>query len=177
MADFPGKVNTQTSSPQSQTEPMNIMNVSVDFNFIKSVTGILLLVEIAFGLLVWPLISSAFYWYPPAYGWVLFVSITLWIFTLALFTMLILGIRLKLPSIPWPITLLVFYVVASALYFTAFLANVVSIHYFQDATYNHLAAGAFFSVCVTVAYIASAVFAYLEWKGDGGNAAMTTVPV
>lgn len=46
MADFPGKVNTQTSSPQFQTDSMSVMNISVGLNFIKSVPGILLLVEI-----------------------------------------------------------------------------------------------------------------------------------
>lgn len=35
----------------------------------------------------------------------------------------------------------------------------------------------FFGILVTIAYGASTAFAYMEWKGDGGNAAMTTVPV
>lgn len=35
----------------------------------------------------------------------------------------------------------------------------------------------FFAIFVTMAYGASTAFAYIEWKGDGGNAAMTTVPV
>ncbi|MCI4379187.1 hypothetical protein PGIGA_G00225140 [Pangasianodon gigas] len=178
MADFPGKVNTQTSLPQLQTGPVHVMNASVDFNFIKSMPGILVVVEIIFGLLVWTLISSAAYWVVPAYGWVLFVSITLWILTVVLFIMLILGMRRKLSSIPWPLALLVFYAVASILYFTAFLANTVSITVFEGGyNFDHMAASAFFAIFVTVAYSANTAFAYMEWKGDGGNAAMTTVPV
>ncbi|TSX16991.1 Plasmolipin [Bagarius yarrelli] len=176
MADFPGKVNTQTSSPQSQSSAQ-IMNVSYDLNFIKSFPGILLLVELLFGLLVWPLVSSAAYWLVPAFGWVLFVSITLWILTLVLCVMLILGMRQTLSSIPWPLVLLVFYGVASVLYFTAFLANAVSVNYYRGSTYNHMAASAFFAFCVTAAYVASTFFAFIEWKGDGGNAVMSTVPV
>lgn len=34
----------------------------------------------------------------------------------------------------------------------------------------------FFGAVVTIAYGASALFSYLDWKGDGGNAANTTVP-
>ncbi|KAF3854476.1 hypothetical protein F7725_022531 [Dissostichus mawsoni] len=34
----------------------------------------------------------------------------------------------------------------------------------------------FFGAVVTVAYGASAFFSYLDWKGDGGNAATNTVP-
>ncbi|KAG7333249.1 hypothetical protein KOW79_003384 [Hemibagrus wyckioides] len=177
MADFPGKVNTQTSSSQSQTGPVQVMNVSFDLNFIKSMPGVLLLVEIIFGLLVWALVSSAAYWLVSAYGWVLFVSITLWILSVVLYIMLILGMRQKLSSIPWPLVLLVFYGVASVLYLTAFLANAVSVNLFRGFTFDHMAASAFFASFVMGIYISSTVFAFMEWKGDGGNAAMATVPV
>ncbi|XP_053479009.1 plasmolipin [Ictalurus furcatus] len=175
MADFPGMVNTQTSS---QTSHVRVMNAFVGLNFIKSMPGILLLVEIVFGLLVWALVTSTAYWVVPAYGWVLFVSITLWLLSIVLFIMLFLGMRHKLPSIPWSIVLLVFYGVAAILYFTAFLANTVSITAFGGGYHiGHVAAAAFFAIFVTMAYAASTAFAYIEWKGDGGNAAMTTVPV
>ncbi|KAK3549198.1 hypothetical protein QTP70_034199, partial [Hemibagrus guttatus] len=130
-----------------------------------------------FGLLVWALISSAVYWLVPAYGWVLFVSITLWILSVVLYVMLILGMRQKLSSIPWPLVLLVFYGVASVLYLTAFLANAISVNHFGGYTFNHMVASAFFSSFVMGIYIASTIFAFMEWKGDGGNAAMATVPV
>ncbi|KAF5895058.1 plasmolipin, partial [Clarias magur] len=143
MADFPGKVNTQTSSPQLETGPTHIMNASIDLNFIKSVPGILLLVEIVFGLLVWALISSAAYWAVPAYGWVLFVSITLWILTIVLFIILTFGMRQNVPFVSWPLALLVFYAVACILYFTAFLADAVSVNKFVSGYhFNHMAASA-----------------------------------
>ncbi|KAF4091598.1 hypothetical protein AMELA_G00038690 [Ameiurus melas] len=175
MADFPGMVNTQTSS---QTSHASVMNAFVDLNFIKSLPGILLLVEIVFGLLVWALVSSIAYWVLHAYGWVLFVSITLWILSILLFIILFLGMRRKFPSIPWSIVLLVFYGVAAILYFTAFLADTIAITAFGESHHiDHVAAAAFFAIFVTMAYSASTAFAYMEWKGDGGNAAMTTVPV
>ncbi|GAA6101799.1 plasmolipin isoform X1 [Tachysurus ichikawai] len=178
MADFPGKVNTQTSSSQFQTSsPMQVMNISFDLNFIKSVQGVLLLVEIIFGLLVWALISSAEYWHAPALGWVLFVSITLWILSTVLYIMLILSMRQKLSSVPWPLALLVFYGVASVLYITAFVASAVSVSRFGGYNFNHMAASASFASFVMGIYIGSTIHAFIEWKGDGGNAAMATVPV
>ena len=34
----------------------------------------------------------------------------------------------------------------------------------------------FFGAVVTLAYGVSALFSYLDWRGDGGNAATSTVP-
>lgn len=43
-------------------------------------------------------------------------------------------------------------------------------------TLFHCLSAQFFGAAVTVAYGASAFFSYLDWKGDGGNAATNTVP-
>ncbi|XP_017546974.1 plasmolipin [Pygocentrus nattereri] len=178
MADFPGKVNTETSSPQSQAGSMQLMNVSMDLNFIKTIPGILLLAEIVLGLLVWALIASAAYQLVPAYGWVMFVSVTLWILSIVLFITLFLNIRQKLVSVPWPLALMVFYAVATVLYFTAFVTNAASVSYYiYGYHYDHMAAAAFFGIVVTLTYAASTFFAYLDWRDDGGNAATSTVPV
>ncbi|XP_036440906.1 plasmolipin [Colossoma macropomum] len=178
MADFPGKVSTETSSPQSQTGSMQLMNISTDLNFIKTIPGILLFAEIVLGLLVWALISSAAYQAVPAYGWVMFVSVTLWILSIVLFIILFLNLKQKLVSVPWPLVLMVFYAVATVLYLTAFVANAASVSvYVICYHYNRMAAAAFFGIVVTLTYAASAFFAYLDWRGDGGNAATSTVPV
>ncbi|XP_062860225.1 plasmolipin [Trichomycterus rosablanca] len=179
MADFPGKVNTETSSPQPPTSQNQFMSMSMDLYFMKTIPGILLQVEIVLGLLVWALVSSTAYGLLPAFGWVLFVSITLWILTIVLFVMLFFGMRQKLTSIPWPLVLLVFYGVATVLYLTAFLADAASVPYFSNYPFHYysLAASAFFAIVVTLTYGASTFFAFLDWKGDGGNAATSTVPV
>lgn len=44
MADFPGKVNTQTSSQEPQRS--FAISSSVDMGFVKSIPGILLIAEI-----------------------------------------------------------------------------------------------------------------------------------
>ncbi|KAI4880849.1 hypothetical protein NFI96_010997 [Prochilodus magdalenae] len=179
MADFPGKVNTETSSPQPRGGSVQLMNASMDLNFIKTIPGILLIAEIVLGLLVWALISSAAYQAIPAYGWVMFVSVTLWILTIVLFIILFLNFQQKLTFVPWRLALLVFYGVAAVLYLTAFVANAASVSAFQyfPYHYNRMAAAAFFGIVVTLIYAASTFFAYLDWRSDGGNAATSTVPV
>ncbi|XP_070764231.1 plasmolipin [Enoplosus armatus] len=186
MADFPSKVTTETSSPNSQNSQQGgnslrglAANVTtmVDMSFIRSIPAILMMAEILLGLLQWALIASAPYTLLPAYGWVMFVAVTLWILTTILFFMILFGAQQKLTAVPWPLTVMVYHSAATVLYLTAFLANAASVRpYYYTYFYGHMAAAAFFGAVVTVAYGASAFFSYLDWKGDGGNAATSTVP-
>lgn len=183
MADFPSKVNTETSSPNSQQGGNSLrglasnVTIMVDTSFIRSIPAILMIAEIVLGLLQWALIASGPYTWLPVYGWVMFVAITLWILTIVLFLMILFGAQQQLTFVPWPLTVMVYHGVATVLYLTAFLANAATVDKFIIFNYyRHLAAAAFFGAVVTVAYGASAFFSYLDWKGDGGNAATNTVP-
>ncbi|XP_051237051.1 plasmolipin [Dicentrarchus labrax] len=186
MADFPSKVATETSSPHSQGSQQGgnslrglAANVTIrmDMSFIRSIPAILMMAEIFLGMLQWALIASAPYTALPAYGWVLFVAITLWILTTILFFMILFRAQQKLSAVPWPMTVMAYHGIATVLYLTAFLANAASVHPYRFTYfYGHMAAASFFGAVVTVAYGASAFFSYLEWKGDGGNAATSTVP-
>ncbi|XP_071361722.1 plasmolipin [Trachinotus anak] len=186
MADFPSKVTTETSPPNSHSSQhggnslrgltTNVTNM-MDRSFIRSIPAILMIAEIFFGLLQWALIASAPYMVLPAYGWVLFVAVTLWILTTILFFVILFSVQRKLTAVPWPLTVMVYNGVAAVLYLTAFLTNAASVHPFRlSYFYGHMAAAAFFGALVTLAYGASAFFSYLDWKGDGGNAATSTVP-
>ncbi|XP_010778987.1 plasmolipin [Notothenia coriiceps] len=127
------------------------------------------------GLIHWALIASTSYTEIPAYGWVMFVAVTLWILTTVLFLMILFSTQQKITFIPWPLTVMVYNAAATVLYLTAFLTNASTVHPYLF-NFGHLAAAAFFGAVVTVAYGASAFFSYLDWKGDGGNAATNTVP-
>ncbi|KAM9352688.1 plasmolipin [Symphorus nematophorus] len=186
MADFPSKVATETSSPHSQGSQQGgnslrglaaNVTTNMDISFIRSIPAILMMAEIFLGLLQWALIASAPYTVLPAYGWVMFVAVTLWILTTILFFMILFSAQERLSAVPWPLTVMVYHGVAATLYLTAFLANAASVHPFSGFYfYGHMAAAAFFGAVVTVAYGASAFFSYLHWRGDGGNAATSTVP-
>ncbi|XP_034032838.1 plasmolipin [Thalassophryne amazonica] len=178
MADFPSKVTTETSSPQSSQEEdkslrrlfFNITN-KVDVSFLRSIPAILMVAEIVFGLVHWTLIASTNYRAFPVYGWVMFVAITLWILTTILFFMNLFVVQVKLTFIPWTLMVMVYHGAAVLLYVTAFVANAASVH-----KNHYMAAAAFFGAVVTIAYGASAYFSYMYWRRDGGNAATSTLP-
>ncbi|KAL4006117.1 hypothetical protein ACER0C_005830 [Sarotherodon galilaeus] len=183
MADFPSKVTTETSVPNSQNSHggnsirglAGSISSRVDFSFIRSIPAMLMIAEIVFGLLHWALIAGTSI-VGGAYGWVLFVAITLWILTTVLFFIILFGVTQKLPAVPWPLTVMVYFSAATVLYLTAFITNAAYVPHHVNSYYGHLAAAAFFGAAVTLVYGASAFFSYFDWKGDGGNAATNTVP-
>uniref|UniRef100_UPI00398F169C plasmolipin n=1 Tax=Pristiophorus japonicus TaxID=55135 RepID=UPI00398F169C len=176
MADFPDKVNTQTSTDTySNTVSSRFSPIGVDINFLKSFIGILMIVELVFGLLVWSLISgSRIGSGDAAFGWVIFVAIFLWILTIIIFIFYLLSLTPKLPMVPWTHVRLFFNLGATILYLTAFITNASSV----DPTsikgsykYNNRAAAAFFAGVVMIAYGASTFLSCLSLRGGGSNAA------
>nr|XP_057944171.1 plasmolipin isoform X2 [Doryrhamphus excisus] len=149
----------------------------MDISFIRSIPAMLMVAQICLGLLHWALIAGSPYMWAPANGWVLFVAVTFWLLTAILFFLILFGGQSRLTVVPWPLTVMVYHAVATFLYLTAFLANAASVQpFYYSYFFGHMAAAAFFGAVVTVAYGASAFFSYLDWKGDGGNAATSTVP-
>lgn len=182
MADFPSKVTTETGSPSAQSSQQggnslrglaSQVSTGMDMSFIRSIPAILMIAEIILGLLHWALIAST-HVVIYAYGWVMFVAVTSWLITLILFFLILFSVQRKLPSVPWTLVVMVYFGVVTVLYLTAFITNAASVYF--SFYYGHFAAAAFFAAVVTIAYGGSAFFAYLDWKGDGGNAATNTVP-
>ncbi|XP_043937332.1 plasmolipin [Protopterus annectens] len=176
MADFPSKISTQTSSPNAQASGRTLAfgPVSVDMDFLRSFVGLLMVVEIVLGLLVWALIAGSYYGYQPAYGWVMFVAVTCWLISLILFVLYLLQLHHKLLIIPWSLVLLGFHASATALYVTAFLTCAASVDptsYRGTLAYNNRAAASFFACLVMIAYGASTFFYVQEWRGQHTNAA------
>ncbi|MBN3281889.1 PLLP protein, partial [Polyodon spathula] len=122
------------------------------------------------GLLVWALIAGSTY-INHAFGWVMFVSVTLWVITTCLFVVYFLGVPEKTQFVPWPIAMMIFNVNATVLYITAFITNAASVPINGAADYNNLAAAAFFACLVMIAYSASSFFSFMAFRGQGSNAA------
>lgn len=55
------------------------------------------------GLLVWALIADTPYHLYPAYGWVMFVAVFLWLVTIVVFILYLFQLHLKLYMVPWPL--------------------------------------------------------------------------
>nr|XP_009931925.1 PREDICTED: plasmolipin [Opisthocomus hoazin] len=129
------------------------------------------------GLLVWALIADTTYHLHAVYGWVMFVSIFLWIVTVLFFVTYLLQLQLKFYVIPWPLVLLIFNAAATVLYVTAFVTCAAAVQPtgWRQWDYNRRAAASFFAGLVTIAYGASTFFSFHAWKGLGSNAATSQV--
>ncbi|KAM4733336.1 plasmolipin [Anableps anableps] len=185
MADFPSKVTTETSSPHSQSSQQggnrlrglaSSTTSRMDMSFLRSVPAMLMGAETVAGLLHWALIASAPYKLVPAYGWVMFVAIALWILTVVLFLILLFSVPQRLTVVPWTMTVMMYNGVATLLYLTAFLTNAATVRSFHSFFHGHIGAAAFFGAALTLLYGAGAYLSYLDWRADGGNAATSTVP-
>ncbi|XP_038149891.1 plasmolipin [Cyprinodon tularosa] len=186
MADFPSKVTTETSTPNYQNTHQGGNRLSgmtarvttkMDVSFVRSIQGILMITEIVVGLFPWALIASTPYMPHAAYGWVMFVEVTLWLLTIILFFVLLFSVPQRLTVVPWALTVMMYTGVATLLYLTAFITNAATANVFKGSYFfGHIGAAAFFGAALTLLYGASAYLAYLDWRGDGGNAATSTVP-
>uniref|UniRef100_A0A9L0RTF7 Plasmolipin n=2 Tax=Equus caballus TaxID=9796 RepID=A0A9L0RTF7_HORSE len=126
------------------------------------------------GLLVWALIADTPYHLYPAYGWVMFVAVFLWLVTIVFFILYLFQLHMKLHMVPWPLVLMIFNVGATVLYITAFItcSAVVDLTSLKGTRpYNQRAAASFFACLVMIAYGASAFFSFQAWRGVGSNAA------
>ncbi|KAM9122201.1 plasmolipin [Pangshura tecta] len=179
MAEFPAKVRTQTSSPAGAHGPARsaLPSLALDRGFLRSFLGLLMVVELVLGLLVWALIASTYYQPIPAYGWVMFVAVFFWLVTVILFVMYLLQLQMKLSMIPWSIVLVIFNAAATLLYVTAFItcSAAVQSRIQLPGDYNKRAAASFFACIVMIAYGASTFFSFQAWKGFGSNAATSQV--
>ncbi|XP_040265545.1 plasmolipin [Bufo bufo] len=171
MAEFPAKVSTQTSSPDASSGGGCCPRP--DITFLRSIPGILMMVEILLGLLVWALIADTYYRFAPGYGWVMFVAIICWVLTIMLFTIILLQLQRRIPFIPWPLTVFIYHAAATVLYVTAFItcAASVNIGIVNHSDYSRRGAASFFACVVMIAYGANTFFSFMEWRGTGGNAA------
>nr|XP_031314243.1 plasmolipin isoform X1 [Camelus dromedarius] len=121
MAEFPSKVSTRTSSP-AQGAGASVSALRPDLGFVRSSLGALMLLQLVLGLLVWALIADTPYHLYPAYGWVMFVAVFLWLVTIVFFILYLFQLHMKLYMVPWPLVLMIFNVGATVLYITAFIA-------------------------------------------------------
>uniref|UniRef100_A0A8C3KZ42 Plasmolipin n=1 Tax=Chrysolophus pictus TaxID=9089 RepID=A0A8C3KZ42_CHRPC len=116
------------------------------------------------GLLVWALLADTTYHLHAAYGWVLFVSIFLWVATVLLFVMYLLQLPMKFYMVPWPLMLMIFNAVATVLYIAAFITCSVAVRptSWRQWDYNRRAA----------ASVSTGVWAVAELLGPSAHTAL-----
>ncbi|CAN9498695.1 unnamed protein product [Ophioblennius macclurei] len=173
MADFPATVNTHTGGQYDNVQPRHgggAANANmVDTAFIRSIPAVLMMAEMLLGLLHWSLIASVPILLSP-FGWVLFVAVTTWILTIVLFLIILFGVHKRATSIPWALMVMVYHIVATVLYLTAFAVNAAYVDAYIPLIYlNHMAAAAFFGSMTTLAYGVSTFFSFMDWKANTGT--------
>ncbi|XP_073411064.1 plasmolipin isoform X2 [Dendrobates tinctorius] len=171
MAEFPAKVSTQTSTPEASGG--GGFCPRPDISFLKSIPGILIMVELVVGLIVWALIADTKHYHVAAFGWVLFVAIFFWLLTLVLFILFFLQLHKRIHFVPWPLTVFIYHAAAFVLYITAFITCAASVQLGNPSgnEYNKRAAASFFACLVMIAYGGSTFFSFGDWRGTSSNAA------
>uniref|UniRef100_A0A2K5QGI5 Plasmolipin n=1 Tax=Cebus imitator TaxID=2715852 RepID=A0A2K5QGI5_CEBIM len=166
MAEFPSKVSTRTSSP-AQGAGASVSALRPDLGFVRSRLGALMLLQLVLGLLVWALIADTPYHLYPAYGWVMFVAVFLWLVTIVFFILYLFQLHMKLYMVPWPLVVSLGEGTGSG-YDNPF-GTCVTVTLLLPKPFSPLFQ--FFASLVMIAYGVSAFFSYQAWRGVGSNAA------
>ncbi|XP_035662383.1 plasmolipin-like [Branchiostoma floridae] len=172
---FPSTVDTQTGGQSSTLTSTARVGVSLNIDYIKSIPGILKVVELLFGLIVWACVAS--YVYAGGQHWVMFVAVTSWLFTLLLFIFCLLSLRDTMPVVSgfnWNLIEMVYAAVVTFCYFIAACVQagttgVGGNTFMARGHYSTYAAAAAFAFLVTIAYGVDLFFAFQSWRGAGGQ--------
>ncbi|XP_076842516.1 CKLF-like MARVEL transmembrane domain-containing protein 8 isoform X1 [Brachyhypopomus gauderio] len=162
----PRTIVTSSSSPYVEFDNFSITSVSYDRRFLQSAPGLLIMLELVLGLLVWTLIAGTEYFRFSPFGWVMFVSVFYWVLTLFLLLLLLTRAHTRIPQIPWVTVVLVFNCSATLLYLVSAVTEATLVGYGVKGRhdYNSWAASTFFAFLVSLSYAGSAVLSFRSWQ-------------
>ncbi|XP_041104020.1 CKLF-like MARVEL transmembrane domain-containing protein 8b [Polyodon spathula] len=172
MEDCPRSPTVTTITSSSCSEDLVSSALQYDKDFIKTIPGILIFLEIVLGLLVWTLIAGTEYFRVSAFGWVMFVAVFYWVLTVFFLILYLTMAYTRIPQVPWATVGLFFNSSAFILYFISAVVNAVSVsHGFQGKhEYNRWAASSFLAFMVTLCYAGSVYFSFQSWRSQGQGA-------
>lgn len=160
MADpqgMPTHYDTQTTTQQTTTTSSQ---VGLQIDYVKSIPGILKIVEIVVSIVTFICASIRLGWVPLGGGWVQFVSMTAFISTFVFFIFHFLNIISKIPAnIPWNLIEFIYYCIFTGLYLIA--AIVAAARGNLDPS---IGATAFFGFVATVVYGIDTFFQFRNWR-------------
>ncbi|CAM9568427.1 unnamed protein product [Lampetra planeri] len=163
MADFPDKVSTNTTS--SYPAAQSSSQIALDKGFVKTIPGILMILEIVFGLLVWSLVAATNYTTVPPLGWVLFVAVFFWLLTVFFFVVDLFALYTRAQNINWSLVGFGYNLAAAVIYLTAAIADAASSNIYEGYERSHLVASTFFAFVVTLLYGGSCFCDFRAWQG------------
>ncbi|XP_051577015.1 protein MAL2 [Myxocyprinus asiaticus] len=173
----------ETPNPATTSFPVPTVSLPSGVEILRTYSGALICLEIVFGGLVWILIASTNVSVPLLQGWVMFVSVTMFICSSIYLALFLLGLADKINT-DWNFMDMFYHFIALLFYFGAFLleATVSSAGiYVNDTTcirkprgnimtfldyrqYNINVAAAIFAFIVTVCYGCSMFMGFRRWR-------------
>ncbi|XP_041421957.1 MARVEL domain-containing protein 1 isoform X1 [Xenopus laevis] len=139
--------DTVTTTVSSHMETISLGgSIAYDRSFLRSPTGVLLLMEIMFGLLVWALIAGSEYFLVSAFGWVMFVAVFYWVLSVFFFLLHLTRANTRITKVPWSLVGLCFNGSAFVLYLIAAVVEASSVNkdVHQHHNYNSWTASSYF---------------------------------
>ncbi|XP_016430401.1 protein MAL2 isoform X1 [Sinocyclocheilus rhinocerous] len=172
----------ETPNPATTSFPAPTISLPLGMEILRTYSGALICLEIVFGGLVWILVASTNVSVPLLQGWVMFVSVTMFICSSLYLALFLLGLADKINT-DWNFMDMFYHFIALLFYFGAFLleATVSSAGTYANSTcirrprgniitfmdyreYNINVAAAIFSFIVTLCYGCSMFMGFRRWR-------------
>ncbi|XP_027010899.1 protein MAL2 [Tachysurus fulvidraco] len=175
----------EATNPAATSFPAPTISLPLGLDVIRTYSGALICMEIAFGGLVWILVASSNVPVPILQGWVMFVSVTLFCCSLAYLTLFLLGLADRINT-DLNFLDMVYHFMALLFYFSAFVleaaatsgvhkhymnmtmclskpdTNIITFMDFRQYSINVVAT--IFAFFVTVCYGCSMFMGFKRWR-------------
>uniref|UniRef100_UPI0025425593 CKLF-like MARVEL transmembrane domain-containing protein 8 n=1 Tax=Euleptes europaea TaxID=460621 RepID=UPI0025425593 len=156
---------TTTASSFTANFSSSSRTLAYDREFLRTPPGILMVLEIVLGLLVWSLVAGTEYFLYPSFGWVMFVAVFYWVLTLFFLIIYMTMTYTRIPQVPWTTVGLGFNGSAFVLYLIAAIVEASAVtKALGSHNYNSWAASSFFAFVVTFCYAGNTYFSFLSWR-------------
>ncbi|NP_001129449.1 protein MAL2 [Danio rerio] len=173
----------ETTNPAATSFPAPTISLPLGVEILRTYSGALICLEIVFGALVWILVASTNVSVPLLQGWVMFVSVTMFICSSAYLVLFLLGLADKINT-DWNFIDMFYHFIALLFYFGAFLleATVSSsagvygnttciqkprgniITFMDHREHNINVAATIFAFIVTACYACSMIMGFRRWR-------------
>ncbi|XP_022529818.1 protein MAL2 [Astyanax mexicanus] len=173
----------EATNPAATSFPTPTISLPLGLDVLRTYSGALICLEIVFGGLVWILVASSNVPVPLLQGWVMFVSVTMFVCSSVYLALFLLGFADKINA-DWNFMDLVYHFIALLFYFAAFVLEaattsaypghlnstciqipsrkIIAFLDFQQYSINVVAT--IFAFIVTVCYACSMFMGFRRWR-------------
>ncbi|KAK7147852.1 hypothetical protein R3I94_010395 [Phoxinus phoxinus] len=173
----------ETPNPATTSFPAPTISLPLGVEILRTYSGALICLEIVFGGLVWILVASTNVSVPLLQGWVMFVSVTMFICSSVYLALFLLGLADKINT-DWNFMDMFYHFIALLFYFGAFLleatvssagtyqvnntcivrprGNIMTFLDYREYSIN--VAAAIFAFIVTLCYGCSMFMGFRRWR-------------